>query len=58
MMKATLPRVGCIGLLDRPLIAPFSAGLSFLSCTTRCSILLFSRSVSNARHHLPGGNYE
>jgi len=49
-MKATPPRVGCIGLLDRLLVAARAPADSFLLASCRNL-----QAVSNARHHAPAG---
>ena len=45
-MRAVPSRVGCIGLLDRPLVAARAPADSFLLASCRNN-----QAVSNARHH-------
>jgi hypothetical protein len=55
-MKATLFALALNELLDRPLILSFNSVFAVLRFITRCSTLLFSRSVSNARINRAGIN--
>jgi hypothetical protein len=45
-------------LLDRPLILSFNSTLAFVLLVTCDSAILFSRSVSNARHHPPAAAFD